>query len=77
MPSRILHVSDLHVGARDDPTLERALTEIAGLVDPDLVVASGDLTHRGRPEQHARAAELLHGLGFTLGGLVFGRWRKA
>ena len=62
MPSRILHVSDLHVGARDDPTLARALAEIAGRVEPGLLLASGDLAHRGRAEQHARAASLLRGL---------------
>ena len=28
-----------------------------------MIVASGDLTHRGRPDQHARAAQLLRGLG--------------
>lgn len=32
-------------------------------VRPDLVVATGDLTHRGRREQHERAAALLRGLG--------------
>jgi 3',5'-cyclic AMP phosphodiesterase CpdA len=63
VPSRILHVSDLHVGAREDPTLEQALSEIADLIEPELVLASGDLAHRGRPEQHARAAGLLRGLG--------------
>jgi len=30
---------------------------------PELVVASGDLTHRGRPDQHAAAAEFLRSLG--------------
>jgi 3',5'-cyclic AMP phosphodiesterase CpdA len=59
-------VSDLHVGARDDPTLERALVGLAELVDPELVIASGDLAHRGRPEQHARAAALLRGLGLPV-----------
>ena len=63
MPTRILHVSDLHVGARDDPVLERSLAEIAAIVDPALVVATGDLTHRGRRAQHERAAGLLRGLG--------------
>jgi 3',5'-cyclic AMP phosphodiesterase CpdA len=32
-------------------------------VEPELVVASGDLTHRGRPEQHAAAAAYLRSLG--------------
>jgi 3',5'-cyclic AMP phosphodiesterase CpdA len=61
--SRILHVSDLHVGARDDPALEDALAALVERTRPFLVLATGDLTHRGRPEQHARAASLLRALG--------------
>jgi 3',5'-cyclic AMP phosphodiesterase CpdA len=55
-------VSDLHVGARDDPILERALRTLVEASEPGLVLASGDLTHRGRPEQHARVAALLRSL---------------
>ena len=66
MVTRILHVSDLHVGARDDPVLEPALRALAERVRPDLVVASGDLTHRGLPSQHERAAELLRSLDVAL-----------
>jgi 3',5'-cyclic AMP phosphodiesterase CpdA len=61
--TRILHVSDLHVGARDDPVLERALDGLVARIEPELVIASGDLTHRGRPEQHERAAAFLRRLG--------------
>ena len=43
--------------------LERALAGLAARVSPTLVVASGDLTHRGRRAQHERAASLLRGLG--------------
>ena len=32
-------------------------------IDPELIVASGDLTHRGSPEQHERAASFLRSLG--------------
>jgi 3',5'-cyclic AMP phosphodiesterase CpdA len=60
--TRILHVSDLHVGARHDPVVEQALQALAEQAAPDLVVASGDLTHRGRREQHEGAAELLRSL---------------
>jgi 3',5'-cyclic AMP phosphodiesterase CpdA len=60
--TRILHVSDLHVGARRDPVVEQALRTLAEQIVPDLVVASGDLTHRGRREQHEGAAELLRSL---------------
>jgi 3',5'-cyclic AMP phosphodiesterase CpdA len=57
--TRILHVSDLHFGARDDPILERALTGLVERVAPELVIASGDLTHRGRRSQHELAASFL------------------
>jgi 3',5'-cyclic AMP phosphodiesterase CpdA len=56
---RILHVSDLHVGTREDPAVERALTELIERAEPELLVVSGDLTHRGRIDQHARAAAFL------------------
>ncbi|MGZ4440375.1 MAG: metallophosphoesterase family protein, partial [Gaiellaceae bacterium] len=59
MITRILHVSDLHFGARDDPVLERALGSLVERVAPELVIASGDLTHRGRRDQHQRAAAVL------------------
>lgn len=39
--------------------MERALVDLIERVDPELVVASGDLTHRGRSTQHDRAAALL------------------
>jgi 3',5'-cyclic AMP phosphodiesterase CpdA len=60
--TRILHVSDLHFGARDDPVLERSLTKLVAETQPELVIASGDLTHRGRRMEHERAAQFLRGL---------------
>jgi 3',5'-cyclic AMP phosphodiesterase CpdA len=63
VPARILHVSDLHVGTREDASVERALATLVERVAPELVVASGDLTHRGRHDQHVRAADLLRSLG--------------
>ena len=63
MPTRVLHVSDLHFGTREDPAVEQAIAALLVDVRPELVVASGDLTHRGRPEQHERAARFLKGLG--------------
>jgi 3',5'-cyclic AMP phosphodiesterase CpdA len=60
--TRILHVSDLHVGA----TAEAAEWALAPLIDrfkPELVIASGDLAHRGTAEQHETAATLLRALG--------------
>ena len=63
MPARILHVSDLHVGTREDPQVEAALVRLAGELRPDVVVASGDLTNRGRRGEHERARSLLQSLG--------------
>jgi 3',5'-cyclic AMP phosphodiesterase CpdA len=63
---RILHVSDLHFGARnglDDPALEQGILELCRRVDPTLVVASGDLTHGGRADEHDAAAAYLRRLG--------------
>ena len=42
---------------------------VEGLIErhpPELVIASGDLTHRGRRGQHERAAAFLRGLGLPL-----------
>jgi 3',5'-cyclic AMP phosphodiesterase CpdA len=61
--ARLLHVSDLHAGTHAEPEAERALARLVERLDPQLVVASGDLTHRGRPQQLERAAELLRSLG--------------
>ena len=64
--TRILHVSDLHTGTREDPAVERALAQLIERVRPELIIASGDLTHRGRPDQHERAARFLRVFGLPL-----------
>lgn len=61
-PLRVLQVSDLHVGTKEEPEVEAGLRAFVASTDPELVVASGDLTHRNRSEQHERAAALLRGL---------------
>jgi 3',5'-cyclic AMP phosphodiesterase CpdA len=66
VPVRILHVSDLHVGTQQAPDVEQALAALVGRLRPDLIVATGDLTHRGRRDQHDRAASFLRGLGPTV-----------
>ena len=63
MPTRILHVSDLHTGTREAPAVERALATLIERVTPTLIVASGDLTHRGRRAQHEQAAAFLRSFG--------------
>jgi 3',5'-cyclic AMP phosphodiesterase CpdA len=62
-PTRVLHLSDLHVGSHEEPRIEPALAALVDRIDPELIVASGDLTHRGRRDQHDRAAEFLRSLG--------------
>src|SRR3954470_17825534 len=63
MITRILHVSDLHFGSQDNPDLEEELVRLIDRVDPETVIASGDLTHRGLRDQHERVAGFLRRLG--------------
>lgn len=63
MPGRALHISDLHVRRRRAPEIEAALTELVAEVEPELVIATGDLSHRGRRDELARAKALLDALG--------------
>jgi 3',5'-cyclic AMP phosphodiesterase CpdA len=62
VPARLIHVSDVHLGVRGRPLVDNALEALVERVRPDLVVATGDLTHRGRRDQHERVATLLRGL---------------
>jgi len=64
--TRVLHVSDLHVGRREFPAAHEALKTLTARLRPELVIASGDLAHRGRRREHERAAELLHSLSLPL-----------
>jgi 3',5'-cyclic AMP phosphodiesterase CpdA len=67
MPStRLLHLSDLHFGSHEAQGVAESLAPLIERVDPELVVASGDLTHRGRADQHDRAAAFLRSLGRPL-----------
>jgi 3',5'-cyclic AMP phosphodiesterase CpdA len=61
--ARLLHVSDLHAGTHEEREAERALGRLVERLEPQLVVASGDLAHRGRRRQLEQAAELLRSLG--------------
>src|SRR5437763_2661969 len=62
MVTRVLHVSDLLFGAGDDQALERGAPVLIERFAPELVIASGDLSHRGREDQLVRASRFLHGL---------------
>ena len=63
MNARLLHLSDLHVGPHPQREVEQALAGLVERLEPQLVVASGDLAHRGRRHELERAAELLRSLG--------------
>jgi 3',5'-cyclic AMP phosphodiesterase CpdA len=64
--TRVLHVSDLHFGRNVKPESIEALGRLVEEVRPELVIASGDLTHRGLRSQHERAAGFLRGLSLPL-----------
>ena len=61
--TRVFHVSDLHFGTHEDRDLEQAVKALLERIQPELVIASGDLTHRGRRVEHERAAAFLRSLG--------------
>ena len=66
MQTRVLHVSDLHFGRNDKPESIEALALLIEDVKPEVVIASGDLTHRGLRSQHEKAAAFLRGLELPL-----------
>jgi small GTP-binding protein len=69
-PLRILHLSDLHVSAGDDPIsllqpLSAALRDTyegLGLERLDYLVVSGDITNRASPAEFEKARELVSGI---------------
>jgi 3',5'-cyclic AMP phosphodiesterase CpdA len=61
--TRVLHLSDLHFGAGDDDAIERGAPVLIDRFSPELVIASGDLSHRGRQDQLSRASRFLRSLG--------------
>ena len=62
MIARVLHVSDLHIGRPETPQTYAALRELASRVQPELLLTTGDMAHRGRRAQLERARELLREL---------------
>ena len=50
----LVHLSDLHFG-RVDHTLLAPLRTLVERIDPDVLVVSGDLTQRAKPEQFEEA----------------------
>ena len=62
MPT-ILHLSDLHFGKPFLPEVAEAAQAYARMLEPDVVVVSGDLTQRARADQFHQAAEYLERFG--------------
>lgn len=65
MAARILHVSDLHGGRRETPETLAALRDLAARIEPELLLATGDLSHRGRRDQLEHASAQLRDLGVS------------
>jgi 3',5'-cyclic AMP phosphodiesterase CpdA len=61
--TRVLHLSDLHFGSGDDAAIELGAPVLIDRFQPELIVASGDLSHRGRESQLASASRFLRALG--------------
>lgn len=60
--TRLLHLTDLHFGAERQDLVE-PLAEAIAQADPDLIVVSGDLTHRARPGQFRAAVAFIRRFG--------------
>ncbi len=56
--TRLVHLSDLHFGYEHGGRVE-SLLACGNRQEADLVVVTGDLTHRARPDQFAAAASFL------------------
>jgi 3',5'-cyclic AMP phosphodiesterase CpdA len=54
-----IHISDLHRGTHEAPELDEALVRLCQELQPELVIASGDLSNRCRPAELEEAKALL------------------
>ena len=59
---RILHISDLHFGPPFVHEVAEEALRSAHVIDPDVIVISGDLTQRARRDQFLAAREFLNRL---------------
>lgn len=57
----VIHLSDVHFGRVDDAVVS-AIVPLVHSLEPDVVVVSGDLTQRARPEEFRAARRFLDGL---------------
>jgi 3',5'-cyclic AMP phosphodiesterase CpdA len=60
--ARVLHVSDFHLGRGEELQPLPALRTLARELEPELVLVTGDLTHRGRRAELEQAAAILSSL---------------
>lgn len=60
--TRLAHLTDLHFGSERSDLVQPLGTALRA-TRPDLVIVSGDLTHRARASQLRQAMSFLHGLG--------------
>lgn len=66
MTGRILHISDLHLGRGATSEPLTALRELLPTLAPEILVVTGDLTHRGRREELESARALIDSLELQL-----------
>ena len=68
---KFIHLSDLHILARNDAsrlpdaaaTLRKVIEEVNTYhADAEVCIITGDITHRGTPEQYENAVEILSSL---------------
>jgi len=57
MPTRILHISDLHFGPPFVPAVAEVLLQTIPSLEPDAIVVSGDLTQRAKRYQFEEARQ--------------------
>lgn len=59
---KILHLSDLHFGKHFLPSVSEVLLAQAGTLSANVIVISGDFTHRAKPREFEAARDFLHRL---------------
>ena len=59
MTACAIHISDLHRGTHEAPELDDALVTLCHELQPELVIASGDLSNRCRPAELEEAKAVL------------------
>ena len=88
MTACAIHISDLHCGKHSADEVDEALVALCDELGPELVIASGDLSNRGRVAELERARDLLerlrapvlavpgnHDIPYSLPGRVSHPWR--